>query len=148
MGWVKPTSYSDPSGSWINETYAYDGQVWTWASCAIALAYTWGGFLYLTRAGIRCNKIRYYLSHTGYPASEVDVDVLRDGVWVDVYQGPPEEGAWVEKEFTEGTVTQARVRYCSGAQPLTDGGLNEFEFWEVPPVVGYGYGDGLVSIQA
>jgi len=58
----------------------------------------------------------------------IDVDVLRDNVWVDVYDGPVNNLAWMQANFTQGLVGDARVRFST---PYTNHGF----FWELYELV-------------
>ena len=110
MGWVSPTGHND-LGLWDFETYAYDDNTTSSAVRYNVSGYGWTAYLELTIAAINCSKIRYHA--LGYPTYgwNIDVDVYKDGEWVDVYQGACAVAQWVEKSFDEGSVTKARVRF-------------------------------------
>jgi hypothetical protein len=62
MAWVNPTGFSDGDGYWNNEPRAYDDLVtnpW-YAGHVNHSAGSWTGFLYLSRAAIWCDKVRYW----------------------------------------------------------------------------------------
>jgi len=149
MGWVSPTGYEDPEAAWADQFKAYDEDTNTFAFTGGSYdECTYTPFLILTRPAIQCDKIRFWLdSIYAWNIDNVDVDVLRDGTWVHVYDGNPPRDQWVEASFTQGSVTKARFRGHISFF-IGQGFLQEFDFWEVevPPAVGYSYTDGLVTV--
>ncbi len=134
LGWKSPTGFSDPDSKWVSESSSFDGNTGTYAEDQTQ-ATGWGSYLYLTLTDpILCSRVRVY-SDFGYGVvDEVDIDVYRDGVWVDAWQGAILDSSWTELSFTAGNVTQARFRYR-----YNTGGwrfwLYEFEFFEQPPEI-------------
>lgn len=109
-GWAVPTSYSDPSGTWEDENQAKDDLIGTYARSYHTInAPQWSEFLYLSHPSITSDKIRFYALGNS-TVDQIDIDVYKDDAWVDVYQGAFADRAWVEKTYTEGSVSQARIR--------------------------------------
>lgn len=136
MPWVSPTGFSDPDNDWEDEPFAYDDDILTyaWEGIGGGLAGAWGSFLHLTIAEITSNKLRYMAGSSLGQISQVDVDVFKDGVWVHVYEGAIGIG-WQEKTFTQGQVTEARIRFWCPRFITDTAFLYEFDFWVPPPVV-------------
>ncbi len=133
--WVNPTGYNDPGNHWSNEENAYDDDLGTLAEWnEFGYNIPWGGFLELTTDSISCDKIRFYVGWVNRPdiSDQIDVDVYKDGSWIDVYQGSFTIDEWIEKSFAQGIVTEARFRF---GQPNTAMGgkarLTEFDFWKL-----------------
>jgi len=146
MSWESPTGYEDPDGAWVLEPYAYDDNEATYASADSIPLCTWPPLI-LTISAIQCNRIRILLTWGGLNIDTVQVAVRRDGSWVVLYSGAPWTG-WQEFSFTQGSVDAMRIA------PHASDALNslcvfEADFWMVAPpaVVGYYFGDGLVTIQ-
>jgi hypothetical protein len=128
--WVSPTGHDNPGDKWDFPTFAYDESLGT-AALQLNVSSGWDGFLYLTLSNpIVCNKVRFNAKYDESVISQVDVDVLKDDVWVDVYQGPFEDRVWLEKSFASGNVTQMRIRFYHEAE-YTDALLYEVDFWEI-----------------
>jgi len=126
LGWVTPTSHYDPNSHWTNEDRAYDNDLDTYTDSYHAINDpdgVWSFFIYLNHSALICDKVRFYArGPTGDPAQvdQVDVDVCRGGVWVNVYEGTFTDKTWVEKGFTQGSVNQSRIRFRINA---ANGGL-------------------------
>jgi type II secretory pathway pseudopilin PulG len=139
-GWISPTGYEDPGSQWSNYANAYDGNTGTYATNNYGSA-GWGQFIVLTLpSAITSNRLRINLDYLDDHVQEIDVDVFKDGVWVDVFQGGNQADfncKWAELTYAQGQVSQARVRYNYKV-----GGyyywLYEFQFYQsgtvVPPV--------------
>ena len=111
IGWVPPTNYSDPSGKWENELNGFDDMQGSHARCYHDLwTDQWGPYLILTRPELKTTGIRFMAKH-GEFIDQIDVDVYKDGAWEGVYTGPFGDRQWVEKHFSAGMVSQARVRF-------------------------------------
>lgn len=116
-GWQSPTGGS--GSNWSNVSNAYDGGTGTYASDTYNTAVVgWGSFVTFTGLSISGNSVRYYPG-SGAPVDQIDIDVYKDGGWVDVYEGSFTATSWNTKTFTAGTVTQARVRYHFTSWPYT-----------------------------
>ncbi|MBN1585658.1 hypothetical protein JW899_04840 [Candidatus Uhrbacteria bacterium] len=113
-GWVSPDGFSDPGNQWSNEALSYDGNTTTYAANTYGSA-GWGQFIYLTLGSpIYSNRIRVNADYLDAHILAVDVDVFRDGAWVDVFEGGNEAEwncRWAEVAFDGGDVTQARFRW-------------------------------------
>ena len=127
--WVSPTGHSDPSGDWDEETRAYDDNTGNAAECK-GPEDDWGGFLELTVSSLSSSKVRYWIDDedTDPQVTQIDLDVYVDSSWVDVYSGGFTTDEWIEKTFTAGTVTKARVRFYYTDKKYA--ALGEFDFWE------------------
>jgi hypothetical protein len=114
-GWVSASGFSDPSNSWDNETRSYDDSLTLYASSYHEMdTYQWSDYLYFNHSEMSCDGIRFYArgpTSDQYYVDRVDVDVYKNGSWINVYEGSFSSMQWVEKNFTEGTVSQARIRF-------------------------------------
>lgn len=133
--WISPTGSNDPY-QWTSEYKAFDDDLSKYAywSCSGSYPTYWGSYLELTHSAIQCDKIRYYISYVSSSyINRIDVDVYKDGTWVDVYAGAFTTGSWIEHSFTEGSVTKARIRFgsCYGKAYCYSGKLAEFDFGKV-----------------
>lgn len=131
--WVSPTGFEDPGYEWSYEERAYDDDLNTYSLNLIA-GKRWSRFLILTVPEMVSNKLRFY-SVTALHLSQVDVDVFRDDEWINVYQGAFSDG-WNIKEFGEGKVTKARIRFYNSSSGSIPGEVFEFDFWKVPSTGG------------
>ncbi|GAG25599.1 unnamed protein product, partial [marine sediment metagenome] len=64
--WLSPTGFNDPDSAWTNEANAYDDDTGTKATGSAGGIYSppaWTGFLELTVAQCRGNKVRYWASN-------------------------------------------------------------------------------------
>ncbi len=129
VGWISPSGTSDPDTAWEFESSATDLNPATYARSYHAInAPVWSSFLYLTFTALETNKVRFY-GRAGSEVDLADVDVYRDGEWVNVFEGTFPNQAWQEVSFTAGNVSQARVRF----RAINQGAgfffhLNEFQF--------------------
>ncbi|MFA5054447.1 MAG: hypothetical protein WC565_10330, partial [Parcubacteria group bacterium] len=109
---ISPASHEDAGSDWTDETSAYDGDDGT-AAYSLAGINQWTEFLVFNLDyGIVTNTISYKDSYNDSDEL-IDIDVYRDGAWVDVYSGAREYEALVTKTFTAGLVTKARIRIYS-----------------------------------
>ncbi|MBN2713930.1 MAG: hypothetical protein JXR97_16040 [Planctomycetes bacterium] len=132
-GWVSPDGYIDPTGKWRNETSAYDGSSTTYAEDRSNRT-GYGQWIYLTLSqAIDCGRIRINADYISTDVRACDIDVLVDGVWVNVHEGAIANADWEEITFTAGSVTQARIRYNYRSRMIY--WIYEFEFYENPPAV-------------
>ena len=128
VGWVSPVSFSDPAANWVVEERAYDDDArryyTTGAEHYDLAAGDWTSFIILNapEGGLQSDRIRILVGDSA-PSSNFlswDIDVDRDGEWVDVYMGTegslsehrPADHAptWVELTFDPGLVTRMRLR--------------------------------------
>ena len=125
--WVSPTGYID-GGGWYQDYNIYDEDVNSRAHQYVG-PYSWSSFMELTHAPTQSDRVRF----NALRDSEfvlVDLDVLRNGSWENVYYGDYTNHQWVETSFTQGSVSAARLRFYK-----TSGGnravyFYEFDFWE------------------
>lgn len=129
--WVSPTGFEDLGNEWANEENIYDENTGTAAQDSIAQD-SWGDYVSLTIEEITSNKLRFYAYYNAASINKIDVDVYLNGAWVDVYEGAYANSTWVEKEFTKGLVTEARVRFYNDATQ-TSCNFYEFDFRSVEP---------------
>jgi len=127
VGWVSPTGYEDPDNVWTNETNAYDEDT---ATSAITLipGGSIGKYIYLTINAITSNKIRIYTEDQLHIPS-MQIQIYCDDAWINLGWIFLEHGEWTEKTFTEGTVTQAKIRFQNSGIDSHYAHLNEFDFW-------------------
>jgi hypothetical protein len=120
VGWVSPISFEDPSNTWKNEAQAYDNNTATNAYHSVT-ADQWSSYLLLALpgSGVLSNRVRIMVSDSTPATTHYfawTVDALVDGVWVAVYSATPAvENQWVEIGFTQGMVTQLRLRAHNNA---------------------------------
>ncbi|MCK4570317.1 PKD domain-containing protein [Candidatus Bipolaricaulota bacterium] len=129
VGWVSPVSHEDPAANWKVEERAYDDDVDrnynTNAQHYSHNAGEWTSYIILNApsGGLQCDRIRVLLGDSAPGSINLlswDIDVYRDGAWIDVYTGteaslsehdPDDEGhEWVEIAFSQGLVTRMRLR--------------------------------------
>ncbi len=141
LGWVTPTNHNDPNSQWENENKIYDDDTDTYARSfhdANDLDGQWSFYIYVNHSVLLCDKVRFYAKGpTGdtVQIDQADLDVKKGGVWVDVYQGTFSDRQWVEKSFTQGSVSEGRIRFHVN---VNNGGLYyelyEFDFNKSRPV--------------
>lgn len=131
MGWVKPTGFSDPGGTWTDETLAYDGNTSTYAYTSVPKS-GWSGYLELTIAAISCDKVRGWFNENIPNISNFELDVFYGGSWVNIHSGEPTYGTWVEFPIgSTQTVIGMRFRFYSTKSGSDAGRCHEAEFNEV-----------------
>ncbi|MBU0527001.1 right-handed parallel beta-helix repeat-containing protein, partial [Candidatus Micrarchaeota archaeon] len=127
--WISPSSFTDPSGQWTNEANAMDGDTDTYASDNSNPGTGWGQFIIFNTTQIQSDSVRVWADY-GPQVGSVDVDIYRDGGWINVHEGPVTNLKWYEINFTEGNLSAARFRYN-----YTVGGwiywLYEMQFYNV-----------------
>jgi hypothetical protein len=142
FGWVTPTSHYDPNSHWDNEINTYDDDYTdTYAQSLHQINDPdglWSFYIYVNHSLIVCDKVRFYARGPTGDATQVDqidLDVKRGGVWVNVYEGTFSDRQWAQKSFMQGSVDQARMRFHINA---ANGGLYyqlyEFDFNKSRPV--------------
>jgi type II secretory pathway pseudopilin PulG len=123
-GWILPNGYLDPDNVWENPENAYDDTIFTLArSYHNVNAPQWSSYLYLTHAALPINSIKFY-ARDGGEVDGIEVDVLKDGNWQNVYAGAFTDKQWVQADFAQGAVTQARTRFHAAF-------ANHGFFWEL-----------------
>jgi len=134
--WVNPTGHNDPTNNWSSpEVNAYDDNTATSTFDSENYWLSWSFFLELTVDSKTSDKIRYYVGRRKASDSDsIDVDVYKDGAWVDVFQGEPTWDAYQEKTFTSGVVTKARIRFHFYVYTgYAYAHIYDFDFWEIAP---------------
>jgi len=138
VGWVSPVSHSDPASNWVVEDRAYDDDIDrnynTNAQYYGAAAGEWTSYIILNApsGGLQSDRVRVLLGDSVPCCNELswDIDVYRDGAWIDVYDGTAgslpdhhpdttDYHEWAEIAFDQGLVTRMRFRaynhYTSGS---------------------------------
>lgn len=131
--WQSPNGHSDPDSAWKNETYAYDEDIDTGSQTETTLApSTWSSYLHLTTASIQSNQIRF-TGIIGHPTAEhlIDIDVKKNGVWIDVYEGIFTHDDWSYWAFGQGAVTECRIRFYNVGDAAVNFQVKEVDFWQV-----------------
>ncbi len=127
--WILPSNNSDPTGLWTNLPNSMDGDTHTYASDNSNPGAGWGSFITFNVSQITSDRVRVWADYYTQ-VNAVDIDVVRDGNWTDVYQGPIDNLNWYEANFTIGNVTGGRFRFN-----YTVGGwiywLYEFQFYNI-----------------
>ena len=135
LGWVTPTSHYDPNSKWDNEVNVYDNDTETYAR-----SYhntndpngQWSLYIYVNHSVLLCDKVRFFakgLTGDTVTVDQVDLDLKRGGVWADVFQGSFSDKQWVEKNFVQGSVVSARLRFHLNSNTAgTYFELYEFDF--------------------
>lgn len=133
--WVSPTGYNDPSNVWLYELHACDEDTGSYAM-AIIPSETYCGWLELTHTALSCDKIHYYL----YPTfrreymTDMVIEVEIQSVWTEIFQGLPVFAEWVEKSFSEDSVTGVRFKFYNSYSGSIGVQMCEVDFWgEIPP---------------
>lgn len=116
MGWLSPTGHIENSG-WRGEDDVYDKDFETWAGYRI-LPLSWSPFLVLTISPVIADKLRFDAFYHATTINRIDIDVFKDGGWVDVYSGSYLNHTWVEKTFPSGEVTMIRARFRNDSLTL------------------------------
>ena len=131
-GWHRPTGHSDPSGYWCYVTRIYDGKIATYTYCEKSGIPDggWGPFLELTIPALQAGRVRVHPRDSFHRAGlyQLDVDVYRNGSWVDLYAGYLAMERWHEWAFNPGSVTKARLRCYKNPGLDFSPAVNEFEF--------------------
>ena len=146
VGWVSPVSHEDPAANWVVEERAYDDDIErnynTNAQYGKLRGGEWSSYIILNApaGGIQSDRIRVLLGDS-FPYSNRlswDIDVYRDGAWVDVYTGTdgslvehdPDTSMreWVEIAFAQGFVTRVRFRAYNNAEGTTMSRIYEADF--------------------
>jgi len=129
-GWVSPQgAYGD---GWENVHFVFDDELGTYTRRLRAYGEgQWSSWLYLTHPEIYSDKIRFW-AHEPYAIDSVQVEVLRDGSWINVYSGSFPDGQWVEASFASGKVSQARIKFhMTFANHYFYYLVHEFDFWKI-----------------
>jgi hypothetical protein len=114
-----------PYAAWISEINAYDDNEDTYTETNWLGIGMWSRYLYLTCPIMLCDRIRV-LNKYASDVSYYDIGVYRDWSWVDIYEGLI-GSTWKEVSFTQGFVTQLRIRVKGQGGALR---LYEADFWD------------------
>ena len=134
MSWVSPTSHDEDV--WLNEGRAYDDDLATQSELTVN-GIAWSAYLVLNHAALAgSTKVRFYTAMiTGFIFDQLEVDVFKDGAWVNVFAAGAAwvADAWNECVFAAGSVTKMRLRvHVNMALPILCT-FKETDFWEVAP---------------
>lgn len=136
LGWVSPTSH-EISPDWISPPLAYDGNIGTSARDFMDQGTGWYAYITLTREAITCNKVRFKIvihnlaMENDLEGRRVQVDVYRDGGWVNVYDVTNfVELVWIEAAFAQGSVSKVRLRFYCPIELTANGRLYEMEMYK------------------
>ena len=131
IGWISAVDDQDPAGEWTSEDNAYDEDAGTAARASVDSG-EWTPFLFFDApaSGLQSDKVRFMpSSNVGGNILSWDVDVERDGEWIDVFDGKVErEYRWTEVAFTQGLVTRVRLRAHNDAYGLWAARIYEVDF--------------------
>ncbi len=106
--WVSPSLAWADAGTWEFADQGMDDDTATFARCFHEIdTDTWSPFVHYS-TDLQSNGIRVFASATN--TDMVDIDILKDGVWQDLYQGIFTGGTWQQFPFEKGLVTEARIR--------------------------------------
>ncbi len=139
--WIVPTGFEE-NEDWTIDEIIYSPYDEDTDTCARNQPgpYAWGSFLVLEITELPYNKIRFWAkpAYGGTPPTynKIDVDVLRDGIWVDVYEGEFIHDEWTDKAFGEGRVTKIRFRFYNAQPGDVWMNLCEVALWRVPSTGG------------
>ena len=129
--WASPTSHTDASGNWTDETNIYDDDTGTFGYRNNVPPGAWSDFIELNIAAVTCSHVRFWAHWHVTGISTIDVDVF-DSVglaWVDVYQGTFADLAWDTRALAAVlTVNRARVRFKNDSGGNQRHDLYEFDF--------------------
>lgn len=114
IGWVSPVSHEDPAREWFLEEQAYDNNTKKTFAYYHLPGEEWSSWIILhaPEGGLLCDRVRFFVS-SNISVVHIhiwDIDVYRDGEWIDVYDDIPAERDWTEVAFGTGTVTKIRLR--------------------------------------
>ncbi len=109
--WVSPTGFSDPDDVWSDAENAFDDEDASYArSYHNIYANNWGSYLYLTHSALNSDWIRFKARQAG-SIDAAEVSVLSGATWTVVYQGSFTDAEWMEVNFPQVQVSQARIRF-------------------------------------
>jgi|GEM_PF-3254603 len=111
--WVSPGSAWADTGTWENADQAMDDDTATGARFYHQInGESWSPFIHFG-TDLQANGIRIWTP--GANVDQVDIDILKGGVWQDLYQGVFTGDAWQQFPFEKGLVTEARIRLHASA---------------------------------
>ena len=116
VGWITPAAAEDPSRDWQFKERAHDNDIHSVAAHPLRRrGWTSYLFLELEEPGLLSDGVRV-LVYDNYQHGNIlewDVDVYRNGEWIDAFDGVIEESEWTQIAFAVGTVTKMRLRAYS-----------------------------------
>ena len=128
LGWVNPVTYEDPADNWDVERRAIDDDTGNYATQRVHGG-TWTSYvIYKTDTediGFVSDGVRFRAGDA-FPYNnmlEWEVDVYRNGEWVNVFDDAIDEFKWMEVAFTAGNVTRVRLRAYNTAGGTTSADL-------------------------
>jgi len=136
LSWVSPTSHD--VSVWLNEERAYDDDLGTQSELTVN-GIAWSDYLILNHAALAgSTKVRFYTGMVkGFLFDKIEVDVFKDGSWVNVFAAGDAwvANAWNECVFAAGSVTKMRLRVHVNLAVPALCSFKEVDFWEVeaPP---------------
>jgi len=134
IGWISPVSHEDPADNWQVEERAYDDDNEYNAQNYEMDGKSWCSFLilYAPEGGLQSDRIRFRVADAFFTNELTwDVDVYRDGEWIDVFDneyGEHPERKWIEVPFDQGLVTAMRLRAYNHAATGTLARVYEADF--------------------
>jgi len=134
IGWVTPVAHEDPADNWYSEEDAYDANLNSRARYDSEYE-EWTSYLYLTAPspGLQSNRLRFRAgdAHDSLNVLIWDVDVYRDGQWVDVFEHHSNENKTTEVAFAQGLVTRMRIRAYGALAADTFAYLFDVDFHDI-----------------
>ncbi len=113
-GWVTPDSVLAPTGQWTTIANAIDNNTISYATNTYGSTGL-GQYIYVTyNSPVYSNRLRLIADYTDTDINNVEIDVMKGGVWSNAFSGGNEadwNAKWVEVSFPAGQVTQIRFRY-------------------------------------
>ncbi len=137
--WVSPTAADDVDG-WADEKKVFDNKLETYAESRVQRSGSWSPTLVLHApgGGLLSDGLRLRINgfvHIEYdPTLRLDIDVYRNGQWVDVFDDVVELSKWVEIPYAQGTVAKARIRVTASEARTVQVFLHEFDFRDASAV--------------
>jgi len=106
--WVSPSHAWADAGTWENADQAMDDDTATGARFYHQInGEGWSPYLHF-ETDLQANGIRLWAPAAN--VDQVDIDILKDGVWQDLYQGVFTGDTWQQFPFEKGLVIEARIR--------------------------------------
>lgn len=134
--WVSPTAHDDVVNDWLNEANAYNDNQGNAAYSLMDFGTGWYGYLELhLAAAITANKLRFWIFQErlggDVDGRKVDVDVEKDGSWVNVDEITNfTQKAWIERTFAQGSVTKVRFRFNNPIELETIARIYDVDVWQ------------------
>ncbi|MEZ4655548.1 MAG: hypothetical protein R3E12_18665 [Candidatus Eisenbacteria bacterium] len=114
IGWVSPSSSSDPTGNWLGTDLAHDDESTTHAHCVHLINDPdgqWSPYLYLTHSLVNVDSLRF-LAKDDVNIDSAEIDLSPDGTsWNNVFGSAFLDQTWTAVGFPDQNANQARVRF-------------------------------------